>query len=302
MRIISALFFSILAAAFLNCQKSTQDSDTIRAAFLLGGSSRLSGKTARAGTTGAVAAVSATAGGLSTGASAYLLPNNRPQFMLALLRGMRHSRGAGRLLAALRMNRRSPIRPATFTCAGAPSNDCAQGGDGNSYTMAGTETCEDGSGIVTANNVDVTLDDDGTIFTYDIDAGSFTYSGGCGTYSIDFENYPEYKINYLSGSVTTTGTLASTVSETSNGSSSTISGFTIAHMQMVTTSADNFTVNGGTPLIMDLRIDSTDSENIIFDPTEDEIILGTASTALTMNGTINGQAVNSNISVTLTLP
>ncbi|MCE9596560.1 MAG: hypothetical protein K8S54_01200 [Spirochaetia bacterium] len=194
------------------------------------------------------------------------------------------------------------MRPATFTCAGPPMGDCAQGGDGFSYVMSGTETCEDGTGIVTANSVDVTLDDDGTIFTYDIDNGSFTYTGNCGTYSIDFENFPDYKLNSLSGTVVTTGTLASTVTETSNGANSTISGFTIAHLQMTTTAADNFTVNGGSPLIMDLQIDSTDSENIIFDPVEDEIVLGTASSALTMNGTVNGQSVNSNVSVTVTLP
>jgi len=278
-------FLFMTALGLVDCRKTAADSDYVLAALGAGAINRSRGATANSGATGAMAALSAVGSGLSTGASAWLPPAQRgPAMMLAMLGSLRFGKHAAqhRTLARVRPN----VFPAAFLCNG---GDCATVGASGSFTMTGTETCEDKNGTVTANSINVSLVNDGDTITYTTSGqNKFNYANGCGTYSVDFENYPDYKLVRLSGSINSVGTIASTLMGTGNSES----GFVFAHTQITTVASDNFTVDGGTPLVMSIRVDETTTENLLYDSNTDEISNGVATGQISMNGTINGQDID----------
>lgn len=289
MRGIVALF---ILSCFLACSRSA-DQDLVNAAALGGAFTRIAGAAQRTGGTGAVAALSAAGSGLNTGAVAFLPPGLRKQqIMLALQDRFRTRRGPRALarrniLIAARERSRNPVRPSAFTCSGTACDLVADG----YYELRGTETCEDGAGTVNsqppqnATGVDAYLEDNNGLLEYYVD-GYFRYSN-CGTYSVEFNNFPNYELNFLSGDAYTSGYMASTETETAT----TISGFFFAETEVVTTSANNFRVDGSS-VVMNVLVTESEAASIFFDPSTDDILAGFASGTITLTGTINGQAVN----------
>lgn len=292
----SATLALLTLIAVCVCKKSP-DQDLIAAAALGGSYTRTLGAAQRTGGTGAVAALSAAGSGLNTGAVAFLPRHLQKDRMLLAIRDKLRSRGMPRALARahkrpLAFGRRSPVRPAAFTCAGAPANDCSQATDFTDYQLQGTETCEDGTGTAdaqppqNAGGVDVYLQDNDGLLEYYVD-GYFRFTN-CGTFSVEFNNFPNYEMNFISGDLYTSGYMASTETETPN----TISGFFFAETEISTTSSDNFRVDGGSAMVMDLFVTESEAASIFFDANTGDILSGFASGTITLSGTIDGQAVN----------
>lgn len=285
-KLVSFLFILALAA----CSKSA-DQDLIAAAALGGALNRVTGTVQRTGGTGAVAALSAAGSGLNTGAVAFLPSHmQRDRILLAVRDNLKRqpralARAQSRRLA--KRPQRSMVRPAAFTC---DASSCDSVADGY-YELRGTEVCEDGTGTTNAQptqnptGVDVYLEDNNGLLEYYVD-GYFRFTN-CGTFSVEFNNFPNYEMNYINGDLYTSGYMASTETETAN----TISGFFFAETEVITTSANNFRVDGSA-VVLNVLVTESEAASIFFDSSTDEILSGFASGTITITGTINGQAVN----------
>lgn len=284
-RISATLTFCVLLSAFTQCTRDNGSSELLLPGAVLGAITKINSRsrTANTGVGGAITALSAAGSGLATGAGIALnIRDKHKQILIMALRHRSRPHIRGDLVQLARANAQARIIPVDFSCGGTCDTLYYSG------PMTGNDVCDDGTGTVTIGSMNVYIDDGGSLFEYDMN-GTLIYAS-CGTYGIDFNNFPEYELSTISGTMTVDGTMSSSLVEDVGSEA----GFFFANTHLTTTSANNFRVNGGSALVLNLLVDEVESENILYDDTTDEIIAGVVSGTIAVSGTVNGERVDIN--------